>query len=85
MRRLKAPQVPLKEATVFHIAQLRDVFAVCDPERPQEELILRMLVGSGVRAAELCGLAVRGPDGYLFDQEKESTTCRYLRCSPVLP
>jgi integrase len=63
MRRLKAPRVPLKEATVFHIAQLRDAFAACDPERPQEELIVRMLVGSGVRAAELCGLAVRGPDG----------------------
>lgn len=63
MRRLKAPRVPLKEATVFHIAQLRDVLAACNPERPQEELIVRMLVGSGVRAAELCGLAVRGPDG----------------------
>jgi site-specific recombinase XerC len=55
--------VPLKEATVFHIAQLRDVLAACNPERPQEELIVRLLVGSGVRAAELCGLAVRGPDG----------------------
>ena len=64
MRRLKAPRVPLKEATVFHIAQLRDVLAACNPERPQEELIVRMLVGSGVRAAELCGLAVRGPDGW---------------------
>jgi integrase/recombinase XerD len=63
MRRLKAPRVPLKEATVFHIAQLREVLAACNPERPQEELIVRMLVGSGVRAAELCGLAVRGPDG----------------------
>ncbi len=45
MRRLKAPQVPLKEATVFHIAQLRDVFAACDPERPQEELIVRIAGG----------------------------------------
>jgi integrase len=63
MRRLKAPRVPLKEATVLHIARLRDVLAACNPERPQEELIVRMLVGSGVRAAELCGLAVRGPDG----------------------
>ena len=63
MRRLKAPRVPLKEATVFHIAQLRDVLAACNPERPQEELIVKMLVGSGVRAAELCGLAVRGPGG----------------------
>src|SRR5712691_9195744 len=63
MRRLKAPRVPLKEATVFHIAQLGDVLAACNAERPQEELIVRTLVGSGVRAAELCGLAVRGPDG----------------------
>jgi len=63
MRRLKAPRVPLKEATVFHIAQLRVVLGACNPERPQEELIVRMLVGSGIRAAELCGLAVRGPDG----------------------
>ncbi len=63
MRRLKAPRVPLKEATVLHIAQLREVLAACNAERPQEELIVRMLVGSGVRAAELCGLAVRGPDG----------------------
>jgi len=63
MRRLKAPRVPLKEATVFHIAQLRDVLAACNAERAQEELIVQMLVGSGVRAAELCGLAVRGPDG----------------------
>jgi len=63
MRRLKAPRVPLKEATVFHIARLRDVLAACNAERPQEELIVRILVGSGVRAAELCGLAVRGPDG----------------------
>jgi integrase len=55
--------VPLKEATVFHIAQLRDVLAACNAERPQEELIVRVLVGSGVRAAELCGLAVRGADG----------------------
>ena len=63
MRRLKAPRVPLKEATVFHIAQLRHVLAACNAERPQEELIARMLVGSGVRAAELCGRAVRAPDG----------------------
>ena len=63
LRRLKAPKVPMKEATVFHIAQLRSILAACLQERPQEELIVRMLVGSGVRAAELCGLAVRGPDG----------------------
>src|SRR3989442_3532778 len=63
MRRLKAPRVPLKEATVFHIARLRDVLAACNAGRPEEEPVVRTLVGSGVRAAELCGLAVRGPDG----------------------
>jgi integrase len=63
LHRLKAPRIPLKEATVLHIAQLRDVLVACNSERPQEELIVRILVGSGVRAAELCGLAVRGPDG----------------------
>src|SRR5256885_4428689 len=73
MRRLKAPRVPLKEATVFHIARLRDVLAACDAERRQEELIVRILVGSGVRAAELCGLAVRGPDG-LSDLMLDSLT-----------
>jgi integrase/recombinase XerD len=61
--KLKAPRVPLKEPTVYHIASLRKVLAVCSSEFPQEELAVRILVGSGVRASELCGLAVQGPDG----------------------
>jgi integrase len=36
--------------------------AEVEPHRTKE-LIVRMLVGGGVRAAQLCGLAVRGPDG----------------------
>ena len=61
--KLKAPKVPLKEPTVYHIAHVRQVLAACDPRLPQEELAVRILVGSGVRASELCGLAVRAPDG----------------------
>ena len=61
--KLKAPKVPLKEPTVYHIASLRRVLAVCSSEFPQEELAVRILIGSGVRASELCGLAVQGPDG----------------------
>jgi integrase len=30
---------------------------------PAEELVVRLLVGSGMRRAEVCGLAVLGPDG----------------------
>lgn len=35
----------------------------CNREMPQEELAIRILVGSGVRASEWCGLALVGPDG----------------------
>jgi site-specific recombinase XerD len=60
---LVAPRVPLKEPTVYHIAQLRQVLAACNPAVPTEELVVRLLVGSGMRRAEVCGLAVVGPDG----------------------
>jgi hypothetical protein len=30
---------------------------------PQEELAVRILLGSGIRKSELCGLALVGPDG----------------------
>ena len=46
----------------YHITQLRAILAVCDPGRRQEELAVRILVGSGVRASELCGLAMQRPD-----------------------
>ena len=60
---LTAPRVPDKEPTVYHIAQLRKVLAACNPAIPTEEMVVRILVGSGLRRAELCGLAIFGPDG----------------------
>jgi site-specific recombinase XerD len=60
---LAAPRVPDKEPTVYHIAQVRKVLAVCNAEVPTEDLMVRLLVGSGIRRAEVCGLAVSAPDG----------------------
>jgi site-specific recombinase XerD len=60
---LTAPRVPDKEPTVYHIAQVRKVLAACNPAVPTEDLVVRILVGSGLRRAEICGLAVLGPDG----------------------
>ncbi|HEX6350822.1 MAG TPA: tyrosine-type recombinase/integrase, partial [Candidatus Dormibacteraeota bacterium] len=60
---LRRPRVPETEATVFHARQLQQILAACNPAYPQEELAVRILVGSGVRASELCGLAAVGPDG----------------------
>jgi integrase len=59
--RLKGIRVPLKEPTVFHIAQLRRVLSAC--QHPREDLAVRILIGSGVRASELIGLSTVGPDG----------------------
>jgi len=61
--KLKAPKVPLKEPTVNHIAQVRQILGACDAKLPREEVAVRIRVGSEVRASELCGLAVRAPDG----------------------
>ncbi len=61
--KLQRPRVPLKEADIFHIAQLRQVLAATNRKIPQEELVIRLLTGSGVRVSELCGLATKGPDG----------------------
>jgi site-specific recombinase XerD len=60
---LQKVRVPWKEPTLFHVAQLRKILAACNPRMPQEEVAVRLLVGAGVRRAELCGLAVEGPDG----------------------
>jgi integrase len=60
---LKRPRVPEKEPTVFHVRELRAILAACNKQLPTEELAVRVLVGAGVRASELCGLAVVGPDG----------------------
>jgi integrase len=60
---LPAPRVPDKEPTVYHIAQIRKILAACNPQVPTEDLMVRLLVGSGIRRAEVCGLAVTAPDG----------------------
>jgi integrase len=60
---LKRPRVPIKEPTVYHVAQVREILGACNPKLPQEELAVRILVGSGIRESELCGLAVVAPDG----------------------
>jgi site-specific recombinase XerD len=60
---LASPRVPKKEPTVYHIAQVRKVLAACKPEVPTEDLTVRVLVGSGIRRAEVCGLSVVAPDG----------------------
>ena len=60
---LVAPRVPLKEPTVYHIAQLRKVLEACNPAVPTEALVVRLLVGSGMLRAQVCGVAVVGPDG----------------------
>jgi site-specific recombinase XerD len=60
---LTAPRVPDKEPTVYHIAQIRQILGACNPAVPTEDLVVRVLVGSGLRRAEICGLAVAGPDG----------------------
>ncbi len=64
-RILKLPRirVPDKEPTVYHITQLRQILAACNLSFPQQEMAVRILVGSGVRRSELCGLAIEGPDG----------------------
>jgi len=60
---LTAPRVPDQEPTVYHIAQLKRILAACNPSVPTEDMVVRILVGSGLRREELCGLAVVGPDG----------------------
>ena len=64
-RLLQLPKVrvPWKEPTLFHIVQVQEILGACNPTLPQEALAVRILLGSGVRQSELCGLAVRGTDG----------------------
>jgi site-specific recombinase XerD len=60
---LTPPRVPDKEPAVFHITQMKKILGACNPAVPTEDLVVRILVGSGLRREELCGLAVLGPDG----------------------
>jgi site-specific recombinase XerD len=41
-------RVPWKEPTLFHLVQLREILAACNPAVPQEALAVRILIGSGV-------------------------------------
>lgn len=41
---------------------MKKILAACNPAVPTEDLVVRILVGSGLRREELCGLAVAGPD-----------------------
>jgi integrase len=77
---LTAPRVPDKEPTVYHIAQVRKVLAACNLAVPTEDLVVRILVGSGLRRAEICGLAVLGPDGLwsLTPGWRQSTFARFV-------
>jgi site-specific recombinase XerD len=59
---LVLPRVPQKEPTVYHVAQVHRVLAPCSPDVPAEELVVRLLLSSGLRRAEVCGLAVVGPE-----------------------
>jgi len=59
---LKRPKVPKKEPTVFHIRQVHEILAACNPRVSQEDLAVRILLGSGIRESELCALALVGPD-----------------------
>jgi hypothetical protein len=47
--------------SVFHIEQIRKIRAVC--VHGVEDVAVRILVGAGLRMGELCGLALRAPDG----------------------
>ena len=60
---LRRPKVPEPEPDVFHMDQLRAVLDACNRALPQEALAVGILVGSGLRLSELCGLAVKAPDG----------------------
>jgi len=59
--RIRAPRVPKMEKTVYHVVQFKAILAACN--NPVEDLVVRLLVGSGVRASEACGLSLHAPDG----------------------
>jgi site-specific recombinase XerD len=59
----KRPRAAKTEPTVYHIRQVKDILAACNRKVPQEDLVVRLLVGSGVRVSETCGLSLVGPDG----------------------
>ena len=60
---LRRVRVPWKEPTIFHLKQLREILLACNEDLPHEALAVKLLVGAGLRRAELGGLALRAPDG----------------------
>jgi integrase len=60
---LPGTRLPELEAEGFHMEQLLAILEACNPGAPHEALAVRILVGSGLRASELCGLALTAPDG----------------------
>lgn len=59
--RLRAPRRPRKEPTLFHLSHVRAILSAT--RHPEEALVIRILVGSGLRISEVGGLAVVAPDG----------------------
>jgi integrase/recombinase XerD len=59
--RLKAPRIAQPEKTVFTIAQVKVILE--SAASPTEEMLVRILVGAGLRASEACGLSLNAGDG----------------------
>jgi len=61
MARMRPPQVPEQPVDVFTDEELTRLLAVCKGntfENRRDTALLRMLIDTGMRAAELCGLGV---------------------------
>jgi site-specific recombinase XerD len=66
MARMRPPQVPEQPVDVFTDEELTMLLASCKGntfENRRDTALLRMLIDTGMRAAELCGLAVEDLDG----------------------
>lgn len=65
MERMRPPQVPEQPVDVFTDDELGRLLAACKGntfENRRDTALLRMLIDTGMRAAELCGLAVTDLD-----------------------
>jgi integrase len=59
---LSPPRLPDTEPTVYHSRRCARCWRRAIPMW-REDLMVRLLVGSGIRRAEVCGLSVAAPDG----------------------
>lgn len=59
--RLRSPQQVHKQPTVYHVERLKQILQVC--RTPTEEIVIRTLVGTGMRRRELVKFELYGPDG----------------------